>query len=64
MGKKSPLLADIEFTLQISHIIKNLRFPNEVRGNDRLTAVIEDTFIIFHEETFCDFVFEYSVQKM
>jgi len=32
-----------ECDAQIPHIVKNLRSPNEVRGNNRLTAVIEDT---------------------
>jgi hypothetical protein len=31
---------------QILCFIKNLRFPNEVRGNSRITAVIESTLII------------------
>ena len=31
---------------QIPCFIWNLRSPNEVRGNNRLTAVIEDTLII------------------
>ncbi|MBO5384094.1 MAG: hypothetical protein J6A30_07330, partial [Ruminococcus sp.] len=35
-----------ECDAQIPHIVKNLRSPNEVRGNNRLTAVIEDTLII------------------
>ena len=35
-----------ECDAQIPHIIKNLRSPNEVRGNNCLTAVIEDTVII------------------
>ena len=35
-----------ECDAQIPHIIKNLRSPNEVRVNNRLTAVIEDTLII------------------
>jgi len=29
-----------ECDAQIPHIVKNLRSPNEVRGNNRLTAVI------------------------
>ena len=32
---------------QIPSILKNLRSPNFVRGNNRLMAVIEDTLIIF-----------------
>jgi len=35
-----------ECDAQIPHILKNLRSPNEVRGNNRLTAVIENTLII------------------
>ncbi|MBO5383883.1 MAG: hypothetical protein J6A30_06245, partial [Ruminococcus sp.] len=35
-----------ECDAQIPHIVKNLRSPNEVRGNNRLTAVIEDTLYI------------------
>ena len=35
-----------ECDAQIPHIIKNLRSPNEVRGNNCLPAVIEDTVII------------------
>jgi len=35
------------------HILsKNLRTPNEVRGNNRLTAVIEYTFIIVNVKKF------------
>ena len=34
-----------ECDAQIPHIIKNLRSPNEVRGNNRRKAVIEDTLI-------------------
>ena len=34
--------------VQNLHIIKNLRSPNEVRGNNRRQAVIEDTLIILH----------------
>ncbi|MBO5384091.1 MAG: hypothetical protein J6A30_07315, partial [Ruminococcus sp.] len=37
-----------ECDAQIPHIVKNLRSPNEVRDNNRLTAVIEDTLIITH----------------
>jgi len=40
-----------ECDAQIPHIVKNLRSPNEVRGNNRLTAVIEDTFIIIQHLT-------------
>jgi len=39
-----------ECDAQIPHIVKNLRSPNEVRGNNRLTAVIEDTLIIFYHK--------------
>jgi hypothetical protein len=35
-----------ECDAQIPHILKNLRSPNEVRGNNRLTVVIENTLII------------------
>jgi len=35
-----------ECDAQIPHILKNLRSPNEVRGNNRLTAVIADTLLI------------------
>ena len=38
-----------ECDAQIPHIIKNLRSPNEVRGNNRLTAVIEDT--LYYKQT-------------
>ncbi len=37
-----------ECDAQIPYIIKNLRSPNKVRGNNRLTAVIEYTLITFH----------------
>ncbi|MBQ7027758.1 MAG: hypothetical protein IJN14_05105, partial [Ruminococcus sp.] len=37
-----------ECDAQIPYIIKNLRSPNKVRGDNRLTAVIEDTLIIIH----------------
>ena len=33
---------------QIPCFIKNLRFSNEVRGNNRITAVIAYPFIIAH----------------
>jgi len=39
-----------ECDAQIPYIVKNLRSPNEVRGNNRLTAVIEDTLIIFYHK--------------
>jgi len=35
-----------ECDAQIPYIIENLSSPNEVRGNNRLKAVIEDTLII------------------
>ena len=41
-----------ECDAQIPHIVKNLRSPNEVRGNNRLTAVIEDTLIITYTVPF------------
>jgi len=37
-----------ECDAQIPYIIKNLSSPNKVRGNNRLTAVIENTLIITH----------------